>query len=232
MVGYLGANAPARSAVLSEARRFPAITLSRQAGARAMRIGSLLRDRLAKTQSDDAPPWTLFGGELIQRVLRESDLPEELSRFFPEDGSNSWQETVEEIVGLHPSSFEINRRCHETILNLCRLGHVIVVGRCGNILAKDLPNTVHVRFVGSFEKRVRFLAESRSWSDKEAASYVKREDAERRRYAKENFSVADLDDPGLYDLVINTDRLSDDSVARMVELAMFAKAARATASRR
>lgn len=232
MAGYLGANAPTRNTVSLEAGSFPAITLSRQVGARAMSVGELLRGRLARTQSTEAPPWTLWGKELMQRVLKESNLPEKLAKFFPEDGSKSWQEAVEEFVGLHPSSFEINRRCHETILNLCRLGHVIIVGRCGNLLAKDQPNALHVRLVGSLDRRVRYMADSRSWSKKEALAYVKREDAERRRYARENFNEPNLDDPTLYDLVLNTDDFDDASVAQMIEQAMVAKVERTLAASR
>ncbi|MDQ8203766.1 cytidylate kinase-like family protein [Pelagicoccus sp. SDUM812003] len=224
VAGYLGANLSERTTALSERPKYPAITISRQVGARATTIGKCLIRRFQSREDDSAPPWTLYGNELMQHVLRESNLPEDLSRYFQEESSRSWTETVEEIVGLHPSSYDINRRCHEMILNLCRLGHAVVIGRCGNVLAKDLPNTLHVRLVGSAKRRVAYLRQCLSMSEKEALAYAKREDQDRRNYAKENFNISNLDEPHLYDLVINTDRISNEFAARMIEEAALCKA--------
>lgn len=223
VTGYLGANAAGRFRSSESPPRFPAIAITRQVGARATSVGELLIERFAAKQVAGSPPWTLFGRELIQHVLRESNLPERLEKFFPEDASHSWRESLELIVGLHPPSYEINRRCHETIANLLRLGHVIVVGRCCNILGRSLPNVLNLRLVGSLERRVKYLALRRGESERDAMAYLKKEDLERKRYAKENFNLSNLDEPTLYDLVVNTDRLSDQTIASVVEEAMERK---------
>ena len=225
MTGYLNANVPSHVPGQSFEQQpgFPAITITRQAGARATSIGELLIEELKAESPFGGPPWTLFGKELINFVLRESNLPETLAKFFPEEGRHSFRESVEEIIGLHPSSFEFNQRCHRAIVNLCRLGHVIIIGRGANLLAKNMPNVLNVRLVGSFKNRVRHMCNCRDINEREAEALVKREDVLRSRYAKDNFSVSNTDDPLLYDLLVNTDELSNNAVARLIKDALYAK---------
>lgn len=226
VAGYLGVSASDHHRMFSEDPSYPAVTISRQVGAGSSAVGELLVRRFQRKLDDNAPPWTLYGSELIQQVLRKSDLPETLARYFPEARGHSWTDTLEELMGLHPSSYEINRRCHEMIVNLCRLGNAVIVGRCGNVLAKGLPNVLHVRLVGSLERRIERIIAGKGISDAAARLYAKKEDLERERYAKENFSIANLDDPTLYDLVVNTDTFSPESVAEMIEDAAYAKFSR------
>ena len=48
-----------------------------------------------------------------------------------------------------------------------------------------------------------------------ADELLKREDHARRSYLKQHFHCS-IDDPYLYDLVINTDRISDDAVVDLI----------------
>lgn len=222
--GYLGASiqeVPDHD--LHERQSYPAITITRQTGARAVTIAEHLLERLHAVQVPDSPQWTLFEKELIKQVLRHNDLPEDLAKFFPENPRPYIGDTVEEIIGLHPPAIEINEKCHRLVKSLCKRGHVIIIGRCGNILTCDMPSVLKVRLVGSMEVRVGHIMKRRQIDGKEATAYLKKEDSLRRRYAKENFGITDIDNPLYYDVVINTDRLPDLDIAKSLEDLLWAK---------
>jgi cytidylate kinase len=52
-------------------------------------------------------------------------------------------------------------------------------------------------------------------SQEAAIQFIEKEDRGRERYLKKYFK-ADLNDPLLYDLVINTDRITYDHAARLI----------------
>src|SRR3984957_11714767 len=114
-----------------------AITISREAGAGAVTVAELVRQRL--TAADMAPsssPWAVFDANLANHVLKEHKLPPDLARFMAEDARLPMEAIVEEILGLHPSGWTLVQHTTHTILRLAGLGPSIVVGRGGNIITE------------------------------------------------------------------------------------------------
>lgn len=207
-----------------EAGTLPAVAIASQFGSRSEKIGRILAERLGEESArTGGPPWMFFGPELIKRALKESNFSESLARYFPEGQSRVFMDTIEELVGLHPSTYEMRRRCHQMIVDLCRVGHVVILGRGCCVLTRSMGNTLQARLVGSLQRRVRTLSEERDMSETEARRRIRAEDAARRRYVKECFTDVDIDDPTGYDLTVNTDWLDDDTVVSMLIQALRGK---------
>ena len=183
----------------------------------------MLQQQLQDSALNDQPRWQLVESGLVSMVLNELGLPASLASHYPETAPHVLDDTVEELVGDHPSVFSINEKCHELARRLLRSGHVIVIGRCANLIAEDLGNTLRVRLVGSLPRRAKRLVESRHLTEAKALQHARKEDAMRRRYAKEHFNEYDIDNPLRYDLVLNTDELSDQAAAEMIGMAVLAK---------
>ena len=77
-----------------------------------------------------------------------------------------------------------------------------------------------MRLVGSLEKRVAHVQELEHISQPAALEIIRREDRGRSRYLKTHFK-ADLDDPLLYHLVINTDLVSYEDAAQIIARAVL-----------
>ncbi len=200
----------------------PSITISRQAGARGITIGCLLQKVLNERCADR--DWTLFDKNLIKKVLEDNHLPGQLENHMPEDKVNELQSLIGEIIGLHPPHWELFEKTSKTIVRLLHQGHAIVVGRGASILAPDRRWTLNVRLVGSDKCRIRHLMTSRNLSLEKASEYVVEHDATRQAYMKSYFNE-DVDNPLLYDLIINTDRMKDEVVARIIIEALASKQA-------
>jgi hypothetical protein len=202
----------------------PAITISRAAGARGRSIGKALQATL-RTQSPKASvPWTCFDEGLVEKVLKDHDLPSSLAKFMPEDSVSEIDSTINEILGRHPSLWTLFEHTVETMVHLCHTGHCILVGRGGNKVAEGLRNVTRVRLVGSPARRIQQMVTVHGMSAKEAEHFIKEEDHARQRYMKHHFNC-DIDDPEHYDLVINTDHYSDEAVVEMILSAVAAKQA-------
>lgn len=192
----------------------PAITISRQAGAGGHTVASKLAEYLGAHTSTEYQ-WTVFDKNLVAKVLEEHHLPQRMDRYLSETHRPLFGDMLEEFLGLHASGWTMARQTAETMLNLARLGCVILVGRGAGIITGKLDNAYHIRLVGSFDKRVERFAKERQCKHDEAVDLVRHEDKERKRYVKDNFA-RDVEDPLLYHLIINTDRTDCEEAAKMV----------------
>jgi cytidylate kinase len=197
-----------------------AVTISRQAGSGAHAVAEKLAALLQARTAKDACPWTIFDRNLVDKVVQEHHLPERVARFMPEDRISGISDTMEELFGLHPPSWLLVRKVTETILHLAELGNVILVGRGAAVVTANVSHVFHVRLVSALEKRVQRIQELEHLSKEAALRFIEREDHARERYLKKYFK-ADVDDPLLYDLTINTDRISHDQAARLVAEAVL-----------
>ncbi|HEY8240649.1 MAG TPA: cytidylate kinase family protein, partial [Kiritimatiellia bacterium] len=137
----------------------PFVTISRQTGAGGITVGRLLSAYL-QTQgiaAGDGTPWKVFDRDLIAEVLRACDLPARVEPYMTESKTSEFNDSLEEMFGLHPAKWLLVKKTSETILHLAGLGHVILVGRGANVVTAKLDGGFHVRLVGSFARRVEHL---------------------------------------------------------------------------
>lgn len=202
--------------------RLPTVTISRQAGCGALIVAEKLAALLQARSPKGAPPWTVFDRNLMEKVLKDHNLPARLAKFLPEDRMTELQDVMDEVFGLHPPSWTVVRQITETILQLAELGSVILIGRGGNVITAKLPNVFHVRLVAPLENRVEHAQEYYKMTKKAAREFCIKEDRGRSRYLKKYFD-ADVDDPLLQHLTINTGLVSYDEAARLIAEAVLAK---------
>ncbi len=192
----------------------PVITITRQTGSG----GHLLANKLAEYLQKRIPvkcSWAVFDQNLVEKVLEEHNLPKEIANYMPEDKRSLINDMVEELLGLHPPTWTLVEQTARTILHLAQAGNVIIVGRAANVITNKLPNTFHVKLVGSFETRVSRIMKMGNMKQKEAEHYVKKEDEARVNYVKYYFNK-DPNDPLLYHMIINTDLIPPEEGAIIV----------------
>ncbi len=193
----------------------PVITISRQAGAGAHVVAEELVARLQARTPEGSPPWTVFDRNLVERVLKDHGLPDRLAESMPEDRVSEIADTIDELFGLQPSSCMLVRKTADTILRLAEIGNVVLIGRGANLITAKVDSAFHVRLVGSVPRRVKHVQEYLHLGPQAAAEYVREQDRGRQRYVRKYYGN-DIDDPLLYHLVINTDRVSYAEASRMI----------------
>jgi cytidylate kinase len=106
------------------------------------------------------------------------------------------------------------------VFALAAKGNVVLRGWGATLLLRPVPHVVTVRITRSFDARVAWLMDHLGADDLEfARAEVRRSDAAHAARMHSLFGV-NWGDPLLYDIVLNTDRVSIDScVAQILQLA-------------
>jgi len=191
------------------------VTISRQTGAGGIVIDEKLALYLDK-HLPGACSWTVFDKNLVDEIVKDHhSLSKNIAPFLEEKAVPKIEEALEEMLGVHPSESTLVSDTDDTILRLAKMGRVILVGRGSANITNKIAGGVHVRLVGSFKKRKDYTKEYFKCNDKEAEEIIRKEDKGRGEYLKQNFG-RDIDDPLLYDLIINTDLVSYDQAASLI----------------
>lgn len=195
-------------------RLLPFITISREAGTGESAVTNMLLDELSKNQLPDECPWTLYDKDLIKRVIEDYNLIG-MQAFLPERNFSDIQSIFEELLGLHPTKREMAQNISKSILKLADLGNAVIVGRGAFYITRRYKNGLHIRLIGSRQKRIKHLVEEYNFTPRQAEDYINKEDRQRYEYVKKLFGV-NLKDPHYYDIIINTDRLSTHEITALI----------------
>jgi cytidylate kinase len=199
----------------------PAISISRMCGAGGRTVASELAEYL-QAHTVAGRQWTIFDKNLIEKVLVDHHHSRRIAEFLPEDHKSLLAELIENMRGLHPPTSTIVKQTVETVWNLAAGGFVILVGRAANVITEKMPNVFHVRLVGSLEGRIARVEEVYEMGRMDAREFIKKQDAAKRHYMKEYFG-REIDDPMLYHMIINTDKISYANAARLVGDAVISR---------
>jgi cytidylate kinase len=178
----------------------PVVAMTREMGSRGREVAERVAEDLGLT---------LVLHELIEHDLAERlQVPASVVHHRFEGGATlreRWQ----------VPSRRLAQYTAEEILELAQKGNVLIRGwgACG--LVRDVPHVVRVRVCAPMELRERNLMGQRSKDRGAARREIERNDAAHKRILHAAYGV-DREDPLLYDLVLNTERLSVETCARLV----------------
>lgn len=97
-------------------------------------------------------------------------------------------------------------------------GRLVYHGLAGGLLLRDAPGTLCLRLVAPMERRVRAVMADSEMDREMARDYIREVDESRKRWVKVMYGE-DVTDPGLYDLVVNLDRITVEGGCRLVRAA-------------
>src|SRR5258708_20898312 len=160
----------------------PAITISRQSGAGALTVASLVAQHLNRHYQGQPPsPWTVFDRNLAQRILEDHQLSTTMERYIPEDAKLPLTDAFESVLGLHPSFWLMRQHTMETIRSLATQRNLILVGRGASTITAGLPHGTRLRLVVPFSERGLTFSTSPHLAQDRASRLVRETDERRRR---------------------------------------------------
>ena len=196
-------------------KRAPPLTvaISREAGCGGQAITDELAARLH---------WPVYDKALVEHIAKDSGLQSEVVQNVDEHRSNFIVETLEAFVGASTmGGAGYAHRLRKTLAALAAHGECVIVGRGGSAILPP-ESTVSVRIVASLSDRVTRYGKRHQVGPTVAKAEVKRIDRERQEFVQQYFHK-DVNDPHLYDLVINTSRLPIEICVELCEHALREK---------
>jgi Cytidylate kinase-like family len=196
------------------ARPEPFITISRQAGAGAHTLASMLVDRLNELGAD-ARPWAAWDRAAIETVAADERIPAALLLSLEEE--SPWMEQFFDALPTNADpadlrEFKAYRGVADTVRGLARAASAVIVGRGGVYATRDLPGGVHVRLVAPVDYRVARVAREQGVSPEAAEAKVRRLDRERAAFQRRYFG-GDVPSPELFTLILNVADMTDEQMA-------------------
>lgn len=166
------------------------------------RLSHLLRTVLERSAASGADPLT--GATGLEAVLSRTYA--DMAAEEPQLSDSLYLRTMTSII-------------HE----LASRGDVVILGRGSQMILADMPRALHVLCVAPREMRAQRLADREEIGMEEARRRTVESDRARCAFYKKFWRV-DVEDPKLYDLTIDTARLSYEIATRLVVAAAKAKA--------
>jgi len=199
------------------------VTIRGQLGSGAHEIGRQIADRLHTDYVDreiiaevaarlqrqeqevlakEMPPSSLLG-----RIAEALEHSSSLEVGFEGAYLPAWQ------IPLNDSRYF--QALESVVRDLARSQSLVIRGRGSHFILKDYPRTLHVLVVAPLGVREKRIMQNLKLDQEAAKQEIARLDSSSRKFIKRYFK-AELEDPGCYDLVINTEHLSFQAAASIV----------------
>lgn len=171
-------------------------------------MGSLAKD-VAQQLADELHLSTLRH-EVAEHVAQKMHVPRSLINRLREGNAGT-------IERLRADRSSLAVYSAEEVLETAARGDVVLRGWGATCLLHAVPHVVCVRVTRPMEQRVEWLMKNLDTDDAESAeAEIRRSDQAHAARMQDQFGVA-WGDPLLYDLVLNTERLSVDSCVQQIK---------------
>lgn len=178
----------------------PVIAITQEMGSLAKDVGMQLADSLKLDT---------MRHEVVERLSEKMNMPKSVIRRLREGKAGI-------VERLTTDRQKIAVYSAEEVFELANKGNIVLRGWGATCMLRPVQHVVGVRITRSFEKRVDWLMENLGTDDRDfAEEEIRRSDEAHASRMHQQFGVT-WGDPLLYDLVLNTDRVSVESCVELI----------------
>jgi cytidylate kinase len=196
----------------------PVITLSREYGCYASHIASSLNEKLTEaSQLDDKTvKWKVISNEILQEAAKDLETdPSKISHLFGANEKKFLSDLLESFsTKKYVSDTAIKRAITGIVRSYAEEGHVIIVGRAGCVITKDIAKSIHIRLNAPLDWRIRRIQERFSISESAAKKQVAEFDEKRKTFM--SFFRGDKPDTELFDATFNRAKMTEDEIVASI----------------
>ena len=194
----------------------PVITISREVGCNALKVARELASRL--NQHDHENRWKVISKEILYESAKELHLePDRVNRFLKQTDRYTLDEILNTFSYKHfVSEKKIINTVIDVIHSFAMEGFCIIVGRGGNIIAKDIHNSLHIKMFADLEYRISSVMENNPFNRKQAIEFIHRIESERIAFRKSVTREIESEDLIHFDLMINRASYSTEGVVGII----------------
>ena len=175
------------------------ITISREMGSAGTDIAQLLVREM---------DCTFLDRKTVEDVLEDHGIDKDRVKRYDERKPGFWDR-----IAL--SSDKYLHFLKAAVYDVAREGNCIILGRGGQMVLGDLPGVLSVRIMAAKEKRLLRIRKKFECDTYFAEQIMNKSDRNRAGFHR-FFFHAQWDAPDLYDMVINTSKMSVNSAAQMI----------------
>ena len=194
------------------------VTISRQFGAGGHTLGESVAQQLG---------YQLVERDLVTQVAKEANVSVKWVEAVEKEAGGLIMRVchklvssnfIERILGDTSSDFDEDRYVQfvtKVVRELAAEGDVVLVGRGSQFILPDNEETVKVLLVANLEDRIKFMMRQYHLTRLKAEQLVQKEEKRRASFLR-LFDSRNPDDPGIYNMVINTSHFDLEAARQMI----------------
>ena len=192
----------------------PVITISREFGCPAKKIAYDLTDAINKKKKRDK--WCWVSKEILAESADQLGLhPDEIQYVFDYKKKG----IVEEIIAAQSRKYyrsdkKIRNTIGKVIKRIAETGNVIIVGRGGAAITKNIKNGLHIKLIADIEWRAKNVGKRRDMGVDEAIPFTLDYDKKRKKFL--DYYWGRTSDYSIFDLIYNCSTMSSEEIVTSI----------------
>jgi cytidylate kinase len=196
----------------------PVITISRQTGCGASRIAYDLCEALNKKKAvvEEGKKWGFISREILQQSAEQLHLDPLALKHVINDKDRGIMDQIVEALSTHShkSDQKILKTVQEVIWQFGNNGNVVIIGRGGAAICKDIKHSLHIRIEAPEDWRISEIAKRFDYSIAYSTDYVRKQDGERELLVKKLFGKNPIN--SIYDVEFNRSRFTENEIVEAI----------------
>ncbi|MBF0108624.1 MAG: cytidylate kinase-like family protein [Magnetococcales bacterium] len=191
-------------------KKCPVVTVSRDVGAGGGHIAELLAQQLGIP---------CYGYSMVDDIIKEAKTDKHLMDLMDERYPSILEHWISDLILKGSfSKAEYHRRLTQTVYAIASTGGVIL-GRGAHLILANRPNVFRVRIEGSLEPCAKRVSKRENVTIDEAKRIIADRTRERAEFLRD-FYKQFPNNLRYSDLVVNTDKVSDENAVAIILFAM------------
>jgi cytidylate kinase len=192
----------------------PFITIEREYGCMGYDLGKKIVE-LLNTRLPDELPWAAYDKQVLDRVMEDMGLSESLAKTLTDDARQQMTNVLNTSFSKFPPQVTVYKKLAETIRMLAVNGNVVIVGRAGNVITREMKGGYNIRIIAPMDYKIKNVMAIKQVDKKEAEKLVIDNTTRRVNYIKE-FVDFDIIEAHNYHLILNAAKFTIDEMASIV----------------
>lgn len=207
------------------------VTISQQCGSDGYKLAAALASRLQ---------WSFLDQEIGEQVARLLDMTEEEAALYDE---HTFSFTGRMLVSMRygtPQMLEawsnqytlpifsrkqerVYREALQYVIEkIAHAGNAVILDHGTQVILAGRPDVLHIRVTAPLAQRINRIAQSKQLESRYARAYIQHKDRQQERYLRSQHHHV-INDPLLYDLMVNNATLDIESQVELICLALARK---------
>jgi cytidylate kinase len=199
----------------------PVITISRQTGCDARQVAENVVDNL--NRKSESSKWKWIDKDIIYAIAKELNTDaQRVENFYKGIELSNMSEMIMAFSGGFVSDLRVKKAIKDVVLSICKEGHIVLVGRGGVSIARDIKDSLHVRLIAPFYWRVENVMKKKEMDIETAEEFVVDTDEKRFNLITTFLDKKQLNIDYLFDTTINRQSFNILETAELI-VSMYEK---------
>ncbi len=193
----------------------PVITISRLTGCDARETASIVIEKL--NTRFGTTKWRWVDKDIIYSIAKELNIDtQRIENYYEGIKLSNLSEMILAFSGGFVSDLRVKKAIKDVVLSICKEGYVVLVGRGGVAIARDIKDALHVRLSAPFYWRVENVMRKKEMGLETAEKYVIETDEKRNDLIQTFLDKKVKNAETLFDVTLNRQSFSISETADLI----------------